>query len=140
MAALSSVIYDVQGYLGGHIYFKQMKREGNMEESYVKRFYGPARPRRDADFVHSYFITIILHIYICRAWDIWLWLCSLYQGQICAIETDDNSCYIPSYHFHNVCIFYCSYYIRLLRKEDAESSVFRLNLAKEDGEGNGSPL
>lgn len=116
-----------------------MKREGNMEGNYVKRFYGPARPRRDADFVHSYFITIILHIYICRAWDIWLWLCSLYQGQIYAMETDDNSCYIPSYHFHNVCIFYCSYYIRLLRK-DVESSVFRLNLAKEDREGNGSPL
>ena len=64
MAALSSVIYDVQGYFGGHINFKQIKREGNMEESYVKRFYGPARPRRDADFVRSYFITIVLHIYI----------------------------------------------------------------------------
>ena len=103
-----------------------------MEESYVKRFYGPARPRRDADFFHSYFITIILHIYICGAREIWLWLCSPFQGQIYAMETDDNICYMPSYLFHTVCIFYCSCYIRLLRREDVESSVFRLKLVREE--------
>ena len=56
------------------------------------------------------------------------------------METDDNICYIHSYHFHNVYIFYCSCYIRLLRREDVESSVFRLNLVREDREGNGTPL
>ena len=44
----------------------------------------------------------------------------------------DNICYMPSYLFHTVCIFYCSCYIRLLRREDVESSVFRLKLVREE--------
>lgn len=123
MTALSSVIYDVQGYLGGHIYFKQMKEEGNMEESYVKGFMD-LPGLEEMQILSTHISSPSFCIYIFVGHGIYGSGCvASTKGQICAIETDDNSCYIPSYHFHNVCIFYCSYYIRLLRKEDVESSV-----------------